>query len=153
MLSFFCYLAKYRYFLDWPIREILSLYFFDFLPNRTKVSLFCYSARYQYPYFQVQIDMANTGNRLFYVSVHNVATSTCIHAFCILMSTVQGYIVKRKPTKVSKKTFSFFQVLRVFQSSTCLNQNLASMRELHINISLDYTISLDCPVPVYNIGR
>ena len=49
-------------FLDWPIREILSLYF---LPNRTKVSLFCYSARYQYPYFQVQIRIANTGNRLF----------------------------------------------------------------------------------------
>ncbi len=49
-------------FLDWPIREILSLYF---LPNRTKVSLFCYSARYQYPYFQVLIKIANTGNRLF----------------------------------------------------------------------------------------
>lgn len=49
-------------FLDWPIREILSL---CFLPNRTKVSLFCYSARYRYPYFQVQIEMANTGNRLF----------------------------------------------------------------------------------------
>jgi len=42
--------AKYRYFLDWPIREILSL---CFLPNnRTKVSLFCYSARYRYPYFR-----------------------------------------------------------------------------------------------------
>ncbi len=39
-------------FLSWPIREILSLYF---LPNRTKVLLccFCYSARYQYPYFQL----------------------------------------------------------------------------------------------------
>ena len=49
-------------FLDWPIREILSLYF---LPNRTKVSLFCYSAWYQYPYFQVQIEMADTDNRLF----------------------------------------------------------------------------------------
>jgi hypothetical protein len=49
-------------FLDWPIREILSLYF---LSNRTKVSLSRYSARYQYPYFQVQIEMANTGNRLF----------------------------------------------------------------------------------------
>ena len=49
-------------FLDWPIREILSL---CFLPNRTKVSLFCYSARYRYPYFQVQIEMANTGDRLF----------------------------------------------------------------------------------------
>ena len=49
-------------FLDWPIREILSL---CFLPNRTKVSLFCYSARYRYPYFQVEIEMANTGNRLF----------------------------------------------------------------------------------------
>ena len=49
-------------FLDWPIREILSL---CFLPNRTKVSLFCYSARYRYPYFQIQIEMANTGNRLF----------------------------------------------------------------------------------------
>ncbi len=49
-------------FLDWPIREILSLYF---LLNRTKVPLFCYSARYRYPYFQVQIEMANTGNRLF----------------------------------------------------------------------------------------
>ncbi len=33
-------------FLDRPIREILSL---CFLPNRTKVSLFCYSAWYQYP--------------------------------------------------------------------------------------------------------
>ncbi len=49
-------------FLDWPIRQILSL---CFLPNRTKMSLFCYSARYRYPYFQVQIEMANTGNRLF----------------------------------------------------------------------------------------
>ena len=49
-------------FLDWPTREILSL---CFLPNRTKVSLFCYSARYRYPYFQVQIEMANTGDRLF----------------------------------------------------------------------------------------
>ena len=49
-------------FLDWPIREILSL---CFLPNRTKVSLFCYSARYRYPYFHVEIEMANTGNRLF----------------------------------------------------------------------------------------
>ena len=49
-------------FLDWPIREILSL---CFLPNRTKVSLFCYSARYRYPYFQVEIEVANTGNRLF----------------------------------------------------------------------------------------
>jgi hypothetical protein len=51
-------------FLDWPIREIVSLYF---LPNRKKVLLFCYSysAWYQYPYFQVQIEMANTGNLLF----------------------------------------------------------------------------------------
>jgi hypothetical protein len=36
-------------FLDWPIREILSLFY---LPNCTKVTLFCYSARYQYHYFQ-----------------------------------------------------------------------------------------------------
>ncbi len=64
MLSFFCYSSKYSgtgIFLNLPIREILSLYF---LPNRTKVTLFCYSARYRYPYFRVQIEMTNTGSRL-----------------------------------------------------------------------------------------
>ncbi len=75
-------------FLNWPIREILSLYF---LPNRTKVSLFCYSARYQYPYFQVQIDMENTGNRL--LRFRKFGRLESIFVFSVSIDCLQDLIV------------------------------------------------------------
>jgi hypothetical protein len=77
-------------FLDWPIREILSLYF---LPDRTKVSLFCYSARYQNLTFRYKSRRQTTVS-LIYVSVHNVAASSYIHAFCILMLPPRGMVLQ-----------------------------------------------------------
>ncbi len=90
-------------FLDWPIREILSL---CFLPNRTstKVSLFCYSARYRYPYFQVQIEMANTGNRLFQGWCTEKITFFVIASHkCRLCNQVEGLCGSNSPKYERKR--------------------------------------------------
>ncbi len=70
MLSFFCYLAKYRYFsrLTNQRNTVFVLFAQASLFCYSEImSLFCYSAWYQYPYFQFKIEMENTGNRLLTV--------------------------------------------------------------------------------------
>ena len=85
MLSFSRYSAKYRYFSRLANQRNTVIVLFTQSYKSVIVLLFC----------PVPVSLLSGTNRdgkhrwsLIYVSVHNVATSTCIHAFCILMVLV-----------------------------------------------------------------